>query len=127
MGDRRMREGARDADRVVRTFLFSDIVRSTDMRSRFIEEWGQHQGNEKFREAVLGPHDERVEKCVSAHGGQIVSTAGDSYFVTFTDARKAIECAVAFQRFLMNRVFVITVYEPSLEHFESDFKTRRRS
>jgi hypothetical protein len=26
-----------------------------------------------------------------------------------------------------NQVFVITVYEPDLEHFESDFKTRRKS
>lgn len=25
-----------------------------------------------------------------------------------------------------NRVFVVTVYEPDLEHFEPDFRTRRR-
>ncbi len=43
-----------------------------------------------------------MEKFTRAFEGEVVSTAGDSYFVAFEDARQAIECALAFQRSLIN-------------------------
>jgi class 3 adenylate cyclase len=101
MEERPKRRARKGPGRVIRAFLFSDIVGSTEILNRFIRRWGQHQGNEQFREAILRPHDERLEKCIEAHEGEVVSTAGDSYFVTFKDARRAIECAVAFQRSLL--------------------------
>lgn len=119
MAVRARRKAARDADRVVRTFLFSDIVGSADIRNQFTQRWGQRQGNERFREEILGPHDERIERCVRAHGGEVVSTAGDSYFVAFKDARQAIECAVAFQRSLINdRISIPSASEDLTRHVQ---------
>lgn len=73
-------------DRVERTFMFTDVVKSTDIRSAYIESLGEAQGNERFRADVLLPHNERIEECIRTSRGQIVGIAGDSYFVVFDDA-----------------------------------------
>jgi formylglycine-generating enzyme required for sulfatase activity/class 3 adenylate cyclase len=78
--------------------MFTDVVKSTDVRSAFIARAGEHQGNERFRAEILLPHNRVIEDCVREHEGEIVGTAGDSYFVVFRDARRGIECAVAIQR-----------------------------
>ena len=109
MSGQRRKGAAKDTERVVRTFLFTDLAKSTDIRNRCIQRLGEHQGNERFREEVLRPHDQRVEECVRTHGGEVVSTAGDSYFVAFRDAREAIECAVAIQRSLISNPIAIPV------------------
>ena len=90
------------ADRVERTFMFTDIVKSTDVRSAFIVRVGELQGNERFRVENLLPHSRVIEDHVAAHQGEIIGTAGDSYLVVFEDSRRAIECALAIQRTLIN-------------------------
>lgn len=81
--------------------MFTDIVKSTDVRSAFIVRVGELQGNERFRVENLLPHNRVIEEHASAHQGEIIGTAGDSYFVVFEDPRRAIECALAIQRTLV--------------------------
>lgn len=84
---------------VVRTFLFSDVVASSEIRTRLKARWGD-EGEEKYLEAVLGPHNQRLEACFSKFGGAIFHRAGDAYGVAFQSARRAILCAVECQRSL---------------------------
>jgi hypothetical protein len=42
---------------VLRTFLFSDIVSSTAIRDECVRRHGKVQGNDKYRQEVLEPHD----------------------------------------------------------------------
>jgi class 3 adenylate cyclase/Mrp family chromosome partitioning ATPase len=88
-------------DRVEQTFMFTDLVKSTDVRSAFIEREGENEGNERFRADILLPHNRVIEDRVREHEGEVVGTAGDSYFVVFQDARRAVECAVAIQHSLV--------------------------
>ena len=90
-------------DRVEGTFMFTDIVKSTDVRSAFIERMGQVEGNHHFRAEILQPHNRLVEEHVRKCRGEVQSTAGDSYFVVFRDARRAVECAVGIQRALIGQ------------------------
>jgi formylglycine-generating enzyme required for sulfatase activity/class 3 adenylate cyclase/energy-coupling factor transporter ATP-binding protein EcfA2 len=104
---RSRKKPAAKAERVVKTFLFSDLVRSTEIRNNIIQKWGMRQGNERFRKLVLRPHDRRIEKCIRACNGEVVSTSGDSYFIAFKDARQAVECAVELQRSLINHPILV--------------------
>lgn len=94
------KKSVKTAGRVVETFLFSDIVKSTEIRNRLTRESGAHQGNERYRKEILDPHDERVERLAKAQEGKVFGTAGDSYFLEFVDARQAVEFAAALQRSL---------------------------
>lgn len=119
MGERRKSKMAGDSRRVVMTFLFSDIVSSTDLRNHFIRSEGEVRGNERYRKEVLRPHDERMEGYIRAHDGEVVSTSGDSYFVAYRDARQAIKCAVGFQRSLINDPIPIQVASaPPAQHVQ---------
>jgi class 3 adenylate cyclase len=75
--------------RVVRTFMFTDIVGSTDLvRTMGDEAW----------EDVLRWHDETLRSLIGSHRGEIVHTTGDGVFASFADAAAAATCAVAIQR-----------------------------
>ncbi len=75
----------------VRTFLFTDIVRSTPL----VEAVGDDAWH-----ALSRWHDETLRALFAAHGGQEVDHAGDGFFVVFGDPRPALDCAVAIQRTL---------------------------
>ncbi len=94
---------------VLRTFLFSYIVSSTGIRDEYVRRHGTVQGNEKYRQEVLEPHDRRLSRQFTAFDGEVRNGEGDSYFVTFRDARQAIECAVAVQESLATDPIGITV------------------
>jgi len=81
---------ARDAGRrVVRTFMFTDIVGSTDLvRTIGDDAW----------EGILRWHDETLRTQIGAHRGEVVHTTGDGFFASFGDAAAAASCAVAIQR-----------------------------
>jgi len=98
---RRKTKAERGKGRVLKTCVFTDIVNSTDIRNHLIQKFGDFQGNQKYREEILRHHDERMEGFIREHDGEVVSTAGDSYFVIFNDARRAVECAVAIQQSLI--------------------------
>jgi class 3 adenylate cyclase len=72
-----------------RTFMFTDIVRSTSL----VEAIGDHAWVD-----VIRWHDETLRSLFAAHGGEEIDHAGDGFFVAFPDSATAVECAVALQR-----------------------------
>jgi class 3 adenylate cyclase len=82
-----------DADaagrRVIRTFLFTDIVGSTDLIGTI--------GDEAWND-VLSWHDDTLSTVIGSHGGTVVRTTGDGFFASFGEAAAALDCAIAIQR-----------------------------
>jgi class 3 adenylate cyclase len=77
------------------TILFSDIERSTEINERL--------GDRRWLE-VLREHNAIVRDRVRLHRGFEVKAAGDGFMIVFADPRAAVECAVAIQRSLAQRV-----------------------
>jgi class 3 adenylate cyclase len=75
--------------RVVKTFMFTDIVRSTNLVEAL--------GDEAW-EALLHWHDQALREQFAAHEGEEVVATGDGFFVGFDSPEAAIACAVAIQR-----------------------------
>ena len=76
-----------------RTFMFTDIVGSTNL--------AEVLGNDQW-ERLLRWHDDKLRDLVSKHGGDIVNSTGDGFFVAFDSARQGIECARSIQRALVD-------------------------
>ncbi|HVH65261.1 MAG TPA: adenylate/guanylate cyclase domain-containing protein [Candidatus Acidoferrum sp.] len=74
-----------------RTFLFTDIVRSTAL----VEAMGDEAWNE-----VLRWHDHTLHRLIAQHGGEEIKRLGDGIFAGFAQPDQAIECAVQIQRTL---------------------------
>ena len=74
------------------TFLFTDIEGST----RLLHALGQHE-----YDVLLTTHREILEAAFTAHGGRVVDTQGDSFFVAFRTANDAVASAVNAQRDLV--------------------------
>jgi len=74
-----------------RTFMFTDIVGSTNL--------AEFLGDESW-ERLLRWHDETLRALVAKSGGQVVNSTGDGFFVAFDSARQGVDCAVAIQRAL---------------------------
>jgi class 3 adenylate cyclase len=72
-----------------RTFMFTDIARSTDLVEAI--------GDEAW-EALVRWHDRMLRDSFRAAGGEEVDHAGDGFFVAFPDARSAVACALEIQR-----------------------------
>ena len=85
------REPAASGRRATKTFMFTDIVKSTDLT--------EAMGDEAW-EDVLRWHDETLRSCLAKHAGEEVKHGGDGFFVAFDAPAGAIECAVAIQRTL---------------------------
>jgi class 3 adenylate cyclase len=75
-----------------RTFMFTDIVRSTQLVEAI--------GDEAWTDLVRW-HDQTLRALFTAHGGEEVDHAGDGFFVAFREVRPAIDCSVAIQRTLL--------------------------
>ncbi|MEX0826142.1 MAG: hypothetical protein WD184_05270 [Acidimicrobiia bacterium] len=75
--------------RVLKTFVFSDIVTSTDLIGLI--------GDAAWEE-LLTWHDRVLRHEIESAGGEVVRHTGDGFFASFDDARKAIDSAVAIQR-----------------------------
>jgi class 3 adenylate cyclase len=75
--------------RVIRTFMFTDIVGSTDLIRTI--------GDDAWRD-VLRWHDETLRTLIGSHRGEVVHTTGDGFFASFGDAVGAASCAVAIQQ-----------------------------
>jgi class 3 adenylate cyclase/predicted ATPase len=80
--------------------MFTDIVGSTALRDALVGAHGDGEGNRRYREQVLDPHNERIRALIDAHRGFEVKTNGDSFMVAFASAEDAVVCAVAIQRSL---------------------------
>jgi class 3 adenylate cyclase len=92
----------RDADRVaellmrdtstevMKTFLFTDIVGSTELASAV--------GSDRHWANLLRRHDDALRAIFGDFGGQVVDHTGDGFFAAFEGAADAIGAAVAIQR-----------------------------
>ena len=77
---------APEADRVVTTVLFTDIVGSTQRASEL--------GDRRWTE-LLSAHHAVVRRELGHFRGQEVDTAGDGFFATFDGPARAVRCALA--------------------------------
>ena len=78
-----------DGRRVVKTFMFTDIVTSTDLIGLI--------GDEAWEDLIRW-HDRALRSELAKHRGHEVRHTGDGFFVAFDDASDAVEAAVAIQR-----------------------------
>jgi class 3 adenylate cyclase len=75
--------------RVAKTFMFTDIVKSTNLV--------EAMGDEAW-DALLRWHNETLRSVFTAHHGTEVVSTGDGFFVEFDSPDAALACAVAIQR-----------------------------
>jgi class 3 adenylate cyclase len=75
-----------DADRVLATLLFTDIVGSTDRAAEL--------GDRRWRE-LLDAHDQVVRRQLDRFRGREVNTAGDGFFASFDGPGRAVRSAAA--------------------------------
>ena len=75
--------------RMTKTFMFTDIVTSTDLIGLIGDDaWGE----------LLRWHDRELRSAFAQHRGEEVNSTGDGFFVAFEQAPDALECAVDIQR-----------------------------
>jgi class 3 adenylate cyclase len=75
-----------EADRVLATVLFTDIVDSTKRAAEL--------GDRQWR-ALLGRHDEAVRQQIGRFRGHEVKSLGDGFLATFDGPARAVRCAAA--------------------------------
>lgn len=75
--------------RATRTFMFTDIVTSTDLIGLI--------GDEAWDE-LLSWHDRELRLAFAGHRGEVVKHTGDGFFVAFDQPMDALGCAVDIQR-----------------------------
>lgn len=78
--------------RVAKTFLFSDIVRSTNLIDAI--------GDEAWTD-LLTWHDDTLRARFREYRGEEVTHTGDGFFMAFETADDAVACAFAIQRSLV--------------------------
>lgn len=79
-------EVSEEADRVLATVLFTDIVNST---TRAVE-----LGDRRWRE-LLDAHDRLAAQVVDRHRGRLVKSTGDGILATFDGPGRGVRCALA--------------------------------
>jgi len=84
-------KGRDEARRVVKTFMFTDIVSSTGL--------AEILGDDAWT-TLLRWHDETLRGLFATHRGQEVVATGDGFFIGFDSPDDALSCAVAIQRTL---------------------------
>jgi class 3 adenylate cyclase len=75
--------------RVEKTFMFTDIVKSTNLV--------EAMGDEAWQ-GLIRWHDETLRSLFAAHRGEEVTATGDGFFVAFESPEEAVAGAVAIQR-----------------------------
>ncbi|BBZ50160.1 adenylate/guanylate cyclase domain-containing protein [Mycobacterium heidelbergense] len=78
--------GGSDAERLLTTIVFTDIVGSTERAAEL--------GDDRWRD-LLDNHDTLVRHALQRFGGREVNTAGDGFVATFSSPSAAIACADA--------------------------------
>ena len=77
--------------RATRTFVFTDIMRSTDLIAAV--------GDDAWHDLVQW-HDQALRKLFAKHEGDEIDHAGDGFFIAFGDVSEAVACAIEIQRAL---------------------------
>ena len=78
------KRGGSDAERVLTTIVFTDIVASTERAAAL--------GDDHWRD-LLDSHDNLVRRELERFGGREVNTAGDGFVATFSSPSVALDCA----------------------------------
>jgi class 3 adenylate cyclase len=89
-----LRGRARPERRVMKTFMFTDIVKSTNLAEAL--------GDDAWLD-LLRWHDETLRSAFVAHHGEEAVTTGDGFLVGFDSPDEALACAVAIQRRLADQ------------------------
>jgi class 3 adenylate cyclase len=84
---------------VTKTFLFTDIVRSTELLETI--------GDRNWANA-LRRHDDTLRAIFSDYGGQVVDHTGDGFFVAFDSMGDAVQAAIGVQQ-AIDQEFVFDV------------------
>jgi class 3 adenylate cyclase len=80
---------AHGTQRLTKTFMFTDIVTSTDLVGLIGDAaWGE----------LLQWHDRELRSSFASHRGEEVNHTGDGFFVAFERAIDGLECGVDIQR-----------------------------
>jgi class 3 adenylate cyclase len=87
-----LRQRSQATRRVVKTFMFTDIVGSTNLLELL--------GDDAWQ-LLLRWHDETLRGLFGAFEGEEVVATGDGFFVGFDSPDAALACAVAIQRSLL--------------------------
>ena len=82
---------APEVHRDTRTFMFTDIYRSTDLLELLGDDSWEH---------LLSWHDRTLRSAFTAHDGEEIKQGGDGFFVAFPSPSSAVNCAVEIQRAL---------------------------
>lgn len=89
-----------DADRVLATVMFTDVVGSTELAGRL--------GDRAWR-ALVERHHQAIRSELARYRGREVDTAGDGFFAAFDGPARAIRCAVAIRQALAELDLVVRV------------------
>jgi len=89
--------------------MFTDIVGSTALRDTLVATHGDIDGNRRYCEQYLDPHNTRIRALVGKHHGFEVKTIGDAFMVAFTQPEDAVVCAAEIQRSLRDEPIGIAV------------------
>jgi class 3 adenylate cyclase len=84
-----LRGKAAPTRRVLKTFMFTDVVGSTNLVEAL--------GDEAW-ETMLRWHNTALREVFAAHSGEEISTTGDGFFVSFDSPDLAVAAAIAIQR-----------------------------
>ena len=84
-------EAVQDADRVLATILFTDIVGSTQRAAEL--------GDQGWRR-LLDQHDQASRAEVERNGGRYVKSTGDGILATFDAPTRALRCALGLNEAL---------------------------
>lgn len=79
-------QAAQDAERVLATILFTDVVRSTERAAAL--------GDQRWRR-LLNRHDEVARTEIGRFRGRLVKSTGDGILATFDAPTRALRCAFA--------------------------------
>ena len=88
-----MRHADADAERVLATVLFTDIVGATEKAGAL--------GDRRWRQ-LLEQHHEIVRRELARHRGREIDTAGDGFFAVFDGPARAVRCACAVSHAVMS-------------------------
>ena len=82
------KETREDADRILATVLFTDIVSSTERAAEL--------GDRRWKD-LLNAHDRMVRVCLEKFRGREIKTTGDGFLAAFDGPGKAVNCAAAIR------------------------------
>ena len=78
-------------DSAIRTFLFTDIVDSTNLTSKY---------GDATAISILRTHNQIVRDCLQKNNGKEVKHTGDGIMAVFVSSSKAVRCALEIQSIL---------------------------